>query len=51
MTAKTNKELQSAYRNRKHADGLYKVRGIYAAKPLHGKIKDMAHKIAKQVGE
>jgi hypothetical protein len=48
MTAKTNAERVAAYRARKREQGLPEVRGIYAPKELHAKIKEEAKKITKR---
>lgn len=48
MTAKSNAERVAAYRARKREQGLPEVRGIYAPKELHTKIKKEAKKLTKQ---
>lgn len=46
MTAKTNKERQQAYRDKKRlVQGLTEVRGIYAAKSQHAAIKAAAKEL------
>lgn len=44
MTAKTIAERQAAYRQKQRAAGLAEVRGIYAPKSAHEKIKRYAKK-------
>lgn len=47
MTAKTPAERIAAYRARKREQGAPEVRGIYAPKELHSKIREEARKIIK----
>jgi hypothetical protein len=48
MTAQTGYERLKAYRQRKAEMGESEVRGIFAPKELHAKIKEEAKKITKR---
>jgi hypothetical protein len=48
MTAQTPYERLKAYRQRKAEAGEVEVRGIFAPKELHAKIKEEAKKITKR---
>lgn len=47
MTAKTTAQRVAAYRARKVEQGHPEVRGIYAPKELHAKIRAYAKELAK----
>lgn len=45
MTAKTNSERQAALRQRRAAEGLTEVRGVYLPQPMHKTLKEYAKKL------
>lgn len=45
MTAKTNPERQAALRQRRAAEGLTEVRGVYLPQTLHKVVKEYAKKL------
>lgn len=45
MTAKTNSERQAALRQRRAAEGLTEVRGVYLPQPMHKALKEYAKKL------
>ena len=52
MKPKTYNALaQKLGRDRRHDKGLYEVRGIWADKELHGRIRDSAARLAKAAGK